>query len=245
MKIIAFILITFLLIIFLTSASVLKVGIKAELKGNISAIFSETENGILKLNVEFFNTGSVAYKARARLDVLNSSEITFTGWSKEETLMPGEAKNFEIFYYSQKTENLTARLRVYYGNEIMERFFNFSLENEKKPENIFQVKNFRVYDDYIRFEVKASKPLKIVAIPRNYMLGWIFEQKQVELQENKNTEVVINFKPQVWFSHEILIEIVSEDGSYYYSNSFYLEKEEGLIKYIHLLTDKLSVALNL
>jgi len=155
MKLTIFALIVFLLILVLTSASVLKVGIKRELEGNITAIFSESKNGVLRLNLEFFNTGSIAYKARARLDVLNSSEVIFTGWSKEETVMPGEAKNFEVFYYSEKTENLTSRIRVYYANEIMEKWLNFSLENKKTPENVFQVKNFRVYDDYIRFEVKS------------------------------------------------------------------------------------------
>jgi hypothetical protein len=245
MKLIIFALIVFLLILFLTSASVIKVGIKKELKGNITAIFPESKNGVLSLTLEFFNTGSIAYKARARLDVLNSSEVIFTGWSKEETVMPGEAKNFEVFYYSGKTENLTSRIRVYYANEIMEKWLNFSLENKKVPENVFQVKNFRVYDDYIRFEVKSSKPLTAIIIPRNYMPGWIFEQKKVELEANKNKEVVIPFNSQVWFSHDILLEIVSKDGSYYYSNSFYLEKEKGLMKYIHFLTDKISVALNL
>ncbi len=245
MKIIVFTLIIFLLILILTSASVLKVGIKRELEGNITAIFSESKNGVLNLNLEFFNTGSIAYKVRARLDILNSSEIIFTGWSKEETIMPGEAKNFEVFYYSEKTENLTSRIRVYYANEIMEKWLNLTLENKKSPENVFQVKNFRVYDDYLRFEVKSSKPSTVIIIPRNYMPGWVFEQKKIELEANKNTEVVIPFKPQVWFSHDVLIDIVSEDGSYYYSNSFYLEKEQGLMKYIHLLTDKISLALNL
>ncbi|MGC8812220.1 MAG: hypothetical protein ACP5O8_01375 [Candidatus Aenigmatarchaeota archaeon] len=245
MKLLVLVLAAFLLILILASASVLKVGIKRDLKGNVSAVFLEKENGVLKLNLEFFNTGSIAYKARARLDIINSTEIVFTGWSKEETLMPGEAKNFEIFYYSQKKENLTARIRVYYANEIFEKKLNFTLENEKTPENIFQVKNFRTYDDYIRFEVKSSKPLKVIVMPRDYMPGWIFEQGKIELEANKNTEVVIPFEPQVWFSHDILVEIVSEDGSYYYSNSFSLEKEQGLIKYIHLLTDKISVAFNL
>jgi hypothetical protein len=50
---------------------------------------------------------------------------------------------------------------------------------------------------------------------------------------------------RVGIGYDILLEIVSEDGSYYYSNSFYLEKEKGLMKYVHFLTDKISVALNL
>ncbi|MEM5834272.1 MAG: hypothetical protein QXQ69_00275 [Candidatus Aenigmatarchaeota archaeon] len=245
MKSLILLLVVFLLFFFLSSASILKVGIKPELKGNFSAIFYEAKDGILKLNLEFFNTGSVAYKARVRLDVLNSSEILFTGWSKEETLMPGEAKNFELFYYSPETENLTLRLRVYYANEMLEKYLNITLENQKKPENIFQVKNFRVYDNYIRFEVKANQSLKVFVIPSNFLPGWVFEQKKLEIKENKNTEVVIPFSYQVWFPHEIKLEIVSEDGNYYYSNLFYLEKEEGLIKYINQIKDKLSVALNL
>ncbi|MEM7825822.1 MAG: hypothetical protein QW412_03115 [Candidatus Aenigmatarchaeota archaeon] len=245
MKKMALALTFFFLIVILASASVVKVGVEKELKGNISAVFFEAENGLLKLNLEFFNSGSIAYRARVSFDVINSSKVFFTGWSKEEVLMPGEAKNFEIFYYSRKTEKLNGRVRVYYGNEIVERELEFNLTSEKPYENIFQVKNFRVYDDYIRFEVKSSKSTKAIVIPKDYMPGWIFEQKKVDLEEKKNKEVIIPFKPQVWLSHNILIEIVSEDGNYYYSNSFNLEKEEGLIKYLHLLTDKLSVIFNL
>ncbi|MCS7106096.1 MAG: hypothetical protein NZ942_02155, partial [Candidatus Aenigmarchaeota archaeon] len=210
-----------------------------------SALFYETKNGVLKINLEFFNTGSIPYKARARFDILNSSEIVFTGWSKEETLMPGEAKNFELFYYSSKTENLTSRLRIYYANEIIEKYFNLTLEKKKNPEDIFQVKNFRVYDNYLRFEVKANKSTKIFVIPSNFLPGCIFEQAEVELKENKNTEIILPFSCQVWFPHEITVEIVNEDGSYYHSNSFYLEKEKGLLKYVNLIIDKISVALNL
>jgi hypothetical protein len=231
----------------LVSAQVVKIGIKMNLEGKMSAFFYNISNGVLKINQEFFNTGSVAYKARVRLDIIDSKEIIFTGWSDEKSLMPGERKNFEIYYYTPQTlKEVIARIRVYYGLEIVEKEVGFKIENEQIPENIFKIKNLRIYDDHLRFEVRANNSLEnVIIIPKNYTLGWIFEQKKIEnLKADKNTEIVIPYKENVWMPHEMAIDIVTEDGKYYSTYSFKLKKEKGLLKYIHYLTDKLSLLLN-
>jgi hypothetical protein len=229
-------------------AQLVKVGIKMNLKGEMSAFFYNTSNGILEVNLEFFNSGSVAYKARARLSIINSTDILFDGWSDEKTLMPGERKVFEIYYYTPETfEDLTARIRVYYGKELVEHKFKLRIENEQTPEGIFEIKNFRTYDDYLRFEIKTNKSVEnVLIIPEKYMMGWIFKQEKIEsLHPNKNTEIILPYKTEVWIPHEIVLGIVTKDGKYYSSYSFKLEKERGLWKFIHYITDKLSVLLNL
>jgi len=242
--------ITFLLI-FLTLPAVfaqtIRVGVKMELKGNITAFSYNASNGILAINSEFYNSGSVPYRARARLDIVNSSDIIFTGWSKEELLMPGERKNFELFYYTDESlENITAIVRIYYGFEVAERKIELKLENLKTPEDIFQIKNFRTYDSYVKFQLRSNKPLRnVLVIPRNYMMGWAFEEKRIEnLEANKNVEIVLPYEAPVWLPQNITIDIVTEDGNYHSAAQFLLQKEAGIMKYIHYLTDKLILLLN-
>lgn len=245
--IVSFLLFLFFLVT-LVSAQTIKIGVKMEPKGNISAIFYNVSNGVLKITPEFYNSGSVAYKARARLDILNSTDIIFTGWSREEKLMPGERKNFEIFYYTPSTlENITAKIRIYHGFEMTEQKLGLRIENMQAPEDIFQIKNFRTYDNYIKFQLRSSKNLKnVLIIPKNYMISWVFEQKRIEsLNGGRNTEVILPYEASVWLPHKMTVEVVTEDGMYHSIDQFLLQKEEGILKYIHYLTDKLSLVLNI
>jgi len=242
-----FTLIFLLFFIPIVLAGVVKIGVKMGVKGEISALFYNTSNGVLKVNPEFYNTGSVAYKVRIRLDILNSTDIIFTGWSKEETLMPGERKNFEIYWYTPRTENIVAKLRAYYGKEITERETKFKVEKNQTLEDVFQIKNFRTYDDSIKFQIRSNKSLNnVLVIPKNYIMGWVFEQKKIEnLNANQNVEVIIPYEADVWFSHDINIHVVTEDGRYYSDFSFTLQKEKGLWKYIHYIIDKFNLFFNL
>jgi hypothetical protein len=242
--------ITFIFLLFfipLVSAGVINIGVKMDFRGNISAVFYNNSNSVLKMNPEFYNTGSVAYKARVRLDVLNSTDVIFIGWSKEETLMPGERKNFEIYWYIPMTENIVAKLRVYYGKEINQREMKFKVTKNNITEDVFQIKNFRTYDDFIKFQIRSNKSLNnVLIVPKNYMMGWIFEQKKIEnLDENKNIEVVIPYEADVWFSHDMNMDVFTEDGKYYSVFSFNLQREKGLEKYINYVIDKLNLFFNL
>jgi hypothetical protein len=241
------VLIFLLFLIPIASAGVIEIGVKTVLKGEISAFFYNTSNGVLKLNPEFYNSGSVAYKTRARLNIVNSTDVIFTGWGKEETLMPGERKSFEIYWYTPRTENIVAKLRIYYGKETIEREVKFKVVNTKTTEDVFLIKNFRTYDDSIKFQLRSTEPLKnVIVIPKNYMMGWVFEQKMIEnLDANKNMEVVIPYEASVWFSHNVTIDVVTEDGKYYSTLSFNLQKEKGFEKYFHYVTDRLNLLLNL
>ncbi len=240
-------LLALIIFIAISSAAVIEIEVKMKLDGKISFFSFERMNNIVKASTEFYNTGSVAYKARARLDILNRSELIFSGWSEEKPLMPGERKTFEIYWYSpSKAKNLTARLRVYFGNEIVEESKNLSIEYVKSSKDLFQIKNFRTYEDHIRFEIRANETLKnVIVVPSDYIQGWIFEQiKLRELKANKNTEVKIRYIPTVWMESQVKLNVFTEDGKYYFSKTFELKKEKGLLKYLHMIYDKLSLILN-
>lgn len=245
MKAIAFIIA--LLILPLAIAGVIEIEVKMKLSGKANVISLERLNNIVKSSIEFYNTGSVPYKARARLDILNESELIFSGWSSEEELMPGERKNFEIYWLSDsEAKNLTARIRVYFGNEVLEENRSLSIDYVRSYEDIFQIKNFRTYDNYVRFEIRANQTLEnIIVVPSDYIHGWIFEQVKIKtLTSNKNTEVKISYIPTIWREDKVRINVFTEDGKYYSSKNFELKKEKGLLKYLHIIYDRLSLIFN-
>lgn len=246
MKAIALVL-ALILILPVAIAGIIEIEVKMKLSGKATITSLQRFNNVVKLVTEFYNTGSVPYKARARLDILNESNLIFSGWSEEKELMPGERKEFEIFWLSSsEAKNLTARIRVYFGNEIFEENRSFNIDYVRSSESIFQIKNFRTYDNYVRFEVRANQSLeKVIVIPSDYMHGWIFEQVKIEnFTSNKNIEVKIPYIPTIWREGKVKINVFTEDGKYYSSQTFELKKEKGPLKYLHMIYDKLSLIFN-
>lgn len=237
----------FLLLFFFSfgRAAIIDVEIPKSLEGNVSSFSYDSSKDIMKFRFEFYNTGSTAYKARFRLDLLNNSKIFFTGWSDEKVLMPGDRKNFEIYLYSNSTGNFTLRSRVYFGNEIQEKIFSLEKKGSFSPEDVFEIENFRTYDDFIVFDVKANKTAKdVVILPHDFPLGWVFEQKKIDfLNENEKKSVAIKYHPTVWVEGKISLIVASDGGKYKTEKIFEMKKEVGILWLIHYLTDQLKLFL--
>lgn len=241
-----FILLLIFLVLFFFSASnsaVIKVGIQKSLDGDIISFSYDSSKDIIKFQFEFYNTGSTPFKARARVDVINNSKTAFTGWSEEKILMPGDRKNFEVYWYTNSTGNFILRLRVYFGNEIMEKFFIVEKNNSLFSEDVFEIKNFRTYDDLIVFDIKASKNVKnVVILPFDYPLGWIFEQKKIDfLNEGEEKTVAIKYYPNVWFEDKVTLIVASDSGKFKTEKNFEMKKESGILWLIHYVADKIKL----
>ncbi|MEM7814689.1 MAG: hypothetical protein QXK48_03930 [Candidatus Aenigmatarchaeota archaeon] len=245
MKFLVFI---FFLILFFTlvaNSAIVEVNVPKSLEGNISSFSYDPSTDILKFQIEFYNTGSVSYKTRIRLDILNGSRIVFTGWSKENTLMPGDRKNFEIYWYTNSTGKFHARIRSYFGNEIFEKNFEIEKKNSYSPEDIFEIKNFRTYEDFIVFDIKAKNNVSdIVILPSEFPPGWIFEQKKINfLGENEERTVAISYYPTVWTEEKINLIVASDGGKYKSEESFEMKKESGIFWFVYYFMDKLKLFL--
>jgi len=239
-----------LLLISIANAQLIKVNIAEVLNGNItSLVYNPNMNtNLFKITTEFFNTGSIGYKARARLDIFSQSNLLYTAWSKEASLIPGVKSSFDMYWYEPNmTGNFSGRLRVYYANEIKESEIRFKIKNFTISQDIFEISDLRTYDNYIKFSLKSPQTLSnVIVFPSKYPLGWIFEQTKIEkLNQNDKISVALPYQPSLWIPNEVTIAVVTEDGKYYSSKTFTLVKEEGLLKYIHYLTDGLRVLLNI
>mgnify|MGYP000520397487 CR=1 FL=1 len=227
----------------ITNSTIIKVEIPTYLLGNFTSFSYDSSKDILKFWFEFYNSGSTAYRTRIRLDVFNDSRIVFTGWSDEKILMPGDRKNFEVYWYTNSTGNFSIRIRAYFGNEILERRIILEKKNSLSPEDVFEIKNFRTYDDFIVFDIKAKRDVKdVVILPYDFPLGWVFEQKKIDfLKEGEEKTVAIDYHPTVWTEGKLSLLIASDEGRYKTEERFEMKKEVGILWLIYYLTDKFKL----
>jgi hypothetical protein len=231
----------------LSSSIELKVKVVEKIDGKVDFFNYTLSKNILKVFLNFYNIGSVGYKTRIRIDVFNETNLILSGWSEEKPLQPGQWENFEVYLFINQTGNFSFRTRIYYGNEILDyKNFSLEIENLSYPRDIFGIEDLRVYDNYIKFAIKANKTLKnVIVVPSNYPITWVFEQRKIkELEANKRFNVILPFDG-IFSPVKIKITILTEDGLYATTKRFLLQKESGFTKYLHILIDLLKNLLNI
>jgi hypothetical protein len=245
MKRILLISVCFLFLMGVAYSAVLDVGVAETLEGNVSSLIYDSSSNLVKFSIEFYNTGSVPYKARVRTEIFNDSEMLFSGWSQEKEFMSGDKKVFDIYWYTAEKGNYLAKVKVYFGNDVKEyKKFGFSIDNIVESEDVFGIKNFRTYNDYIIFDLESSKDAEnVTIIPDRYTLGWIFEQKVIsKIPANTSKLVVLNYYPTVWQPSNITLDIVSDKGKYYTGETVEMSKKEGLTGLFYYVMDSLRMA---
>jgi hypothetical protein len=244
-----------------TEAFLIEVDIVKLLETEIASFDANSSTDLVKFSAEIRNKGSIAYTARARVDVMNVSSVygsdesyeLFTAWSPEKEFMPGDRKSLELHWYNNKTGSFTVRLRVYYGNEILERFYVVEkdtttpfVRTTERQKDVFWVDEFRVYDKIIIFDVTAREDSEdIVVIPTSFTRGWIFEQEKItKLKAGRTKTVVLSYEPTVFTNDDLKIATVSAKSGLYSERAFKLVKNEGLKKILFSLIDRLKMFLS-
>jgi len=201
------------------------------------------KNNMITARAGIHNTGSIEYAARVRMDIMSNSDVLFTAWSDEKRITPGQREGFVLYGYRPEASNLSMRTRAYYGNEMheLEPFYIGEWETAE-TKTAFSVMNFRTYDSYIRFDIMSNQSLEgVVVFPASYPSTWIFEQERIDgLERNAIKEVMIPYETGFFRERDISIVMATEDGSYYQEQVFTLNRETGLMKYVHLLMDFLG-----
>lgn len=205
-----------------SGANALKIDIdiSEKMEGNISSLYYNESSNLVNFIVEFYNIGSIGYNAAVRMDIFNEN-YTFTAWSEEKTLFPGIKKTYDIYWFSETSGNFTGRIRIYYGNEILEKYIKIRLNNSVQTEDGYEIKNFDVRDNFVRFNIMPKERKNFTIIPYKYPSSWIFEQSKVQDREN----AVIKYKPSPWYPTDVKIAFVSDDMKYFTIKNFRLEKK--------------------
>ena len=243
-KLLVFLFFPLSLILSNAQAVLIEVNVPKTLRGNITSFSYEFFNNLIAFRLEFYNSGSVSYTSRARIDVFNYSQTIFTAWSQEKKFMPGDRKIFELYWFTNLTGNFSGRIRVYFANEMLEKTFNLEKIYSYPTENIFTITSFRTYENAVVFDLKAEKDVKnVVIIPENIPLGWIFQQKKIEeMKKGEVRTVAISYKPTVWSEENLTLSVASEDGKHFAQKEVRLKKESGFLGFVHYLIDLLKLA---
>lgn len=236
--------ICFLIFSRLSVSTSIEVDVNEDVKSQIIHETQSVSINVVNFSSEVYNIGSIPYTARARIFVYNGNKSIFSGWSQEKVLMPGDKKTFDVYWYSSSPENYESKLRIYFGNEIIENEKNnFQVTESLTPEDIFEVENFRTYDNHVVFDTVSKKDVNnVIIIPLQYVPGWIFEQKTIEkVKKNLIKPVLINYYPTVWEPTTLKLAIAAENGKYYSEKIIQMNKKEGITNIIYTILDNLKL----
>ena len=246
MKTSLILLVCFLLLIRVVYSSSIDVGVSEVLDGNVISVDYDNSSNVVEISEEFYNTGSVPYKARIKTEIFSNSELIFSGWGQENDFMPGDKKTSYIHWYASSPGEYSAKLKVYFADSIKEyKKFDFSVDSVTDSEDIFNISNFRTYDNYVLFDLKSSKDANnITIIPVKYTAGWIFEQKEIaSMAENSSKYVMLNYYPSLWEPSSIELTIVADDGKYYTEKTLEMKKIGGITGLFYYIIDGIRLAL--
>lgn len=225
-------------------STLMEVNINEEVKNKFIFNNETISNNVVKFSMELYNIGSVAYNDRIRIFIYNNDSLLFNGWSQEKKLMSGDKKAFDIYWVTNSPGIYKYKLRSYFGNEIAEsEEKEFEIKETLDYEDVFEINNFRTYDNKVIFDVKSKKDVKnVIIIPYSYVSGWIFEQKSIEsIRKDVIKPVSIDYYPSVWIPSTLKLAIVAENGKYYSEKTVEMKKEEGILKMFNNLLDSLKL----
>ena len=200
-------------------------------------------SNVMSASYDVFNTGSVAYAARIRLDIMDGAKKVTSIWSSESLLNPGERDTINMYWYEPEDKTITASARLYRAYDIVDiGNITWVFNDASTSYDAIDIEKIRVYDDKIKIKITAKNDTgKIIIYPVKYTAGWLFEQNVIEdVIAGKSRTLYMNYDAGVFREAEITLVAVSEDGKYYGENTFLLKKETGVRKWIGMFMDLFS-----
>lgn len=200
-------------------------------------------SNVMSASYDVFNTGSVAYAARIRLDIMDGAKKVTSIWSSESLLNPGERDTINMYWYEPEDKTITANARLYRAYDIVDiGNITWVFNDASTSSDAIDIEKIRVYDDKIKIKITAENDTeKIIIYPVKYTAGWLFEQNVIEnVIAGKSRTIYMNYDAGVFHEAEITLVAVSEDGKFYGEKTFLLKKETGIRKLIGMFMDLLD-----
>lgn len=189
------------------------VNVEKNFSGDLKITENSNNNGVRKMTIEFFNSGSLPYVAMARMDLLENGKTVCTSWSNRRSLNPGERDYFGLFCRVDHSGKFIPRLRIYYSNEIMEKYYPEEEIIVSESSNIFVINNAASGNNYIVFDLMSPESKDVVIATESYLPGWIFHQVKTNLVANVSSKQKINYDADVLMNNDVVVSVYSVDGS--------------------------------
>lgn len=200
-------------------------------------------SNVMSASYDVFNSGSVAYAARIRFDIVDETKKVTSIWSSESLLNPGERDTINMYWYEPEDKTITANARLYRAYDIVDiGNVTWVFDDASTSSGAIDIEKIRVYDDRIKIKITAENDTgKIIVYPVKYTAGWLFEQNVIEdVIAEKSRTVYMDYDAGVFREAEITLVAVSEDGKFYGEKTFLLKKESGIRKLIGMFMDLLD-----
>ena len=108
---------------------------------------------VLLYQVETYNSGSIGYRVRVRVDVIGNLSF-YSMWTEEKELMPGDRKLFKLYWYPSSNGTFLLQPKIYFANQILSSNpKKITISNFSRGRSMFKVRGFRTYEGYVRFEL--------------------------------------------------------------------------------------------
>lgn len=183
-------------------------------------------NGVYTLSIELYNSGSIAYVAKPRIDLFENGKKAFTSWGSPRIMIPGTKETIEIHAITNRSGNFTPRLRIYFANELLEKWYPAREFMISERHDAFTFSGITSGKDYVEFDISSDRDADVILIPDRYPPGWEFPYSRIQLKANKTTSERMSFIPDVMKDTEVSIIAVSSDGVLYDSQTIQIKKDE-------------------
>lgn len=252
------------LVVQTAQAFLVEVDVVNVLDAEIISFDFDSTTSLSKMDIEIRNRGSIAYSARARIDVYDTANASkaeevgefFTAWSGEMDMMPGDRENIGLYWYNNESGYVTIRVRIYFANEIFEELYVMkkneparlppSAPESEAGRDVFDIKEFRVYDEFVIFDLVAKEDVEgVVVIPSSFTKGWIFEQGRIgNMKRGASKPVAIPYEAGVFAEDDLTLSISDKDSVFHSERTFTLKKNKGLTRLLFGLVDRLKLRLS-
>jgi len=187
--------------------------------------FAYNDSGLGHFDLELFNSGSLPYIAQIRIDIYNSTDRVFTAWSDKRQMAPGSHEPFREYWSPASSGQYTARLRAYYGGEILEQEMNFTASALSGADE-FNITETKAYGNLVKFDIASPKDAGMAIIIPQAPQGWVFTQGA--LNSSTASSAWIFYQAPANVPASINVVIASTDGRYVSQRTVQIKRETGL-----------------
>ncbi len=229
LKVIFFVL-AFSLLVSLASGVRIFINVSPRIDGKVS-LFNLSQHNPVFFTLHWENVGSVGCKVRMRVEVYSEDKLVYVGWSREKELWPGAATSLLAYAFLEEG-NYTVHPYVHHCYLVYDlppkplRVVNTSVK--KGGVEIVEAKT---YENYVKVKIKSTRDLeRVVIIPKDYPLGWIFESTLVErIRTGEEREVKVYYEPSIFSEENVTLVAIANDGSFA-EKTFTLKIEKSMFQ---------------
>lgn len=208
-----------------------------ELDAELKTSEINESNGLYSISIELYNSGSIAYIAKTRIDLFENGKKAFTTWGVSRIMIPGTKETIELHALAGRTGNFTPRLRIYFANELLEKWYPERNIEVSERQGAFAFSGISAGKDHVEFDIKSDRDADVILIPDSYPPGWEFPYSHIQLKANQTETERMSFNPDVIKDTEISLIAVSTDGMLMDSQKFHVKAEEesllsGIISFL-------------